>query len=821
MAVKFKWLAVSAFPDDGDRLTVAEMLCDGAAGSGRLVRIVGEVGGARVAFDVIGSSTVDGCTELEHAKPALRALPDGSLRSSRRVRCGPDQTWHPDAAVRAAEVTDTFFVGPDPPPGTSPSIGWNSSWSSDEPEMWTAPLVSSLTATSLSAAPTSWVGGPFSSKASLTAESSPLEPQPLGRCDGSSPAGRCLYYYGGALTDLQFHQNLVDTRRQNDELLDAPSMALPIAALLDRSQRAGFSFVQSAWDHPVSMTLSTAPTAARGTPGGALRFSRQYHRLGGGAPAVNFSQHLLLHEDCFRPALRWYDATYPDVLRVNPLIDPALIQGAVTSINYRGDAVAPAAAANGRRSGMAVINDLSLFEPFHGMWGPYPAILPKPQDDGASLRWSTCMPMAESFNAHAKKDPCWNPSYDEIKTWYEAYPLWSGNGHAFTYTNLFEFGWYSCPTCPAGGWDCSAFSLQDVAADTAGRSVAEVNQTLACYSKYLIDKLNISENQLVNPATRAPYVPPGCVGFSSVYDPGAEPYRSHLLEMLRTIMSHLANYSGGIVMDRWDFAGLTNPRADDGVTAYIRPPSVSKALPLQSTTMSLLRVMENISAIVHTQHRRAISINDHTYRVDLLKHVDHAGDEHGAFPARIHANGLAFMSKPFSLGHPPQELLYWGGFPAWSSTPARWGDGKAPFGETAIDYAEMFAQLAGKRWAGEAHAVKVVDGGPAQANLFVIEPKSPTSQTSVVSSGAAADEMTLIRVLVIVLGPARGNVTVALRGAVEYESVTYFHPGSITGKLTPPPNDQNTTTLTVPLSHGDPTGCAVVRLAPKAASVEP
>ena len=73
-------------------------------------------------------------------------------------------------------------------------------------------------------------------------------------------------------------------------------------------------------------------------------------------------------------------------------------------------------------------------------------------------------------------------------------------------TNWFEFGWYSCPTCPYGGWNCSDFSLDDVATAANTRSVSDVNRTLGCYSQYLTGKLNISMNQLVNPATLAPLV---------------------------------------------------------------------------------------------------------------------------------------------------------------------------------------------------------------------------------------------------------------------------------------------------------------------------
>eukprot|EP01046_Picozoa_sp_COSAG06_P080443 COSAG06_NODE_27735_length_587_cov_1.055328_2_plen_100_part_01 len=100
-----------------------------------------------------------------------------------------------------------------------------------------------------------------------------------------------------------------------------------------------------------------------------------------------------------------------------------------------------------------------------------------------------------------------------------------------------------------------------------------MNRTLGCYSKYLVDTLNISQAQLYDPATMKPVVPPGCVGFSAVYDCGAEPYRTHLLAMLQAVADNLCEHSGGIVIDRQDFLGLVNPRSDDGVTAYISQPT--------------------------------------------------------------------------------------------------------------------------------------------------------------------------------------------------------------------------------------------------------
>ena len=175
---------------------------------------------------------------------------------------------------------------------------------------------------------------------------------------------------------------------------------------------------------------------------------------------------------------------------------------------------------------------------------------------------------------------------------------------------------------------------------------------------------------------------------------------------------------------------------------------------------------------------------------------------------RIHAGSLAFMSKPVahSIGHTNspsmlQTLLFWGSY--WGDN---WqvGNDKAPFGQAALDYAPLFRQLRGKLWAGDAHAVSVVGGG-AQANLFEIEPAKGSVQEQ---AGASAR----VRVLVVVFGPAGGAVTVALRGGPSaYTNATLFHPGVSPTALAPPAQGA---ALSVPLSHGDPNGCAVVRLEP-------
>ena len=272
------------------------------------------------------------------------------------------------------------------------------------------------------------------------------------------------------------------------------------------------------------------------------------------------------------------------------------------------------------------------------------------------------------------------------------------------------------------------------------------------------------------------------------------------------------------MIDRQDFLGLVNPRADDGITAYIDPPGVPEVKPYRSTSVSWIKFMDSASEIIHEGAKRAITINDHAYRVDMMHHVDHAADEHGGSMDRIHAGSLAFMSKPVahSIGrnmnsNMMQTLLFWGSY--WG---ANWvvGDDKAPFEQVALDYAPLFRQLKGKLWSGQAHAVSVVGGG-AQANLFEIEPRKGDELI------AAGDVAARVRVLVVAFGPASGKVTVALGGPTKYDNATLFHPGVGEATIPPPTTAANgVTEISVPLSHGDPHGVAVVRLTPASGQLQ-
>lgn len=112
-------------------------------------------------------------------------------------------------------------------------------------------------------------------------------------------------------------------------------------------------------------------------------------------------------------------------------------------MNYHGDAdyePSAEAAANAARSGIAVVRDMSLFEPFHGVWGPYAEVLPPntTSTTGGMInttdsQWSTCMYAGGStFNSSKDIATCWNPNYAQIQKWYQMVPKTFGGGRAFT-----------------------------------------------------------------------------------------------------------------------------------------------------------------------------------------------------------------------------------------------------------------------------------------------------------------------------------------------------------------------------------------------------
>ena len=69
---------------------------------------------------------------------------------------------------------------------------------------------------------------------------------------------------------------------------------------------------------------------------GVVNYTRVYHRLGAGAVPATFTQHLLIHADCWRPAVGYMLEQWPEYFRPDPTVDIQKMEGAGAYADYRG-----------------------------------------------------------------------------------------------------------------------------------------------------------------------------------------------------------------------------------------------------------------------------------------------------------------------------------------------------------------------------------------------------------------------------------------------------------------------------------------------------
>ena len=114
------------------------------------------------------------------------------------------------------------------------------------------------------------------------------------------------------------------------EQSSAPASILPVLSRLDAAaagapgNNTGITLVQSPYDTPiVAFAQATPASPTNAAAGGWLKWTRQYHRLGGVGGAheanrVTFSQDLIAHAGCWRPAVAWLQARYPAFFAPHP-----------------------------------------------------------------------------------------------------------------------------------------------------------------------------------------------------------------------------------------------------------------------------------------------------------------------------------------------------------------------------------------------------------------------------------------------------------------------------------------------------------------------
>ena len=190
--------------------------------------------------------------------------------------------------------------------------------------------------------------------------------------------------------------------------------------------------------------------------------------------------------------------------------------------------------------------DATFLYPYHGMWLPYPPFYNSP--------WLTCFP---HHLQNGTSQLCIHLTYELVDSNYQK--LKSTGFHSLTYANLFEYG----------------FNIVELNA-TLNCPVNATNQTkIMCDSNRFLRETFFSAILRDRKTDKMIY---GGDGNAIIMDPGTDVYRTHILNMAKTILTKTSD-SEGIAIDRQDWIGYVNPHRDDGRTWLSTPDT--KGFPLE------------------------------------------------------------------------------------------------------------------------------------------------------------------------------------------------------------------------------------------------
>ena len=257
---------------------------------------------------------------------------------------------------------------------------------------------------------------------------------------------------------------------------------------------------------------------------GVINYTRYYHRLGNGSAPASFTQHILLHEACWRPAVGHMLSMWPSYFRPGTGVDISVMEGAGGYADYRGGNL------EGKAEKLRAMNfglnwDGVFPYPYHGMWMPYQPLYNK--------TWQNCFT---------------HPTYDSNPGIFNVTHAWINNyvermkAFGFStcmYANLFEFGWNITDSKAEPGipQDCTAALPPNESARLNGYS--ECHEQTRCHSNAII-RSKFSDAIVRDWVTDELVNPLGCLGTPcAMMDPGVESYLNHLLAMTQTVVDQV------------------------------------------------------------------------------------------------------------------------------------------------------------------------------------------------------------------------------------------------------------------------------------------
>ncbi len=481
-----------------------------------------------------------------------------------------------------------------------------------------------------------------------------------------------VYYYGGPRLTMQ------DPVVLYNPLMDEyPLTAIPLSVVIDAASGYGLSVALSPEDRPLDLDLTTSAS-------GEMTFARYYHRIVESNPLL-FALDLVAHEADWRPGFDWMTQRYAEFF--NPE-NPELafeLNGTGAYSNHDVDFDAD------KMKAMAFATNwqASFDFPYMGMFLP-----PVPDDQ---TRWKRFGGDSTSIG--------WMREY--------ASKMREAGFHVLNYFNVTEFGNYVdfpgkpvAVTDPAEQWKvCNDF----------------LYGTLADAILLVPERMDMSQEPLWRSGNGTPYFSwEGCIAM----DCGDPTYKAFLLEQARRHLDRIPE-AYGFCIDRMDWTRIFNDRADDSVSWFEGP--------ARSLQTSWKQLMDTLGPMVH-QEGKVIFVNNHTKRLDQLRHVDGLFDEFTYNEIALNTTAFLTVRKPAlgwtwddkdiqkqGIDNFFQKYLYMGVYPM---CPFPGNDHSIRPGELAdkayLDYGPLMRQMKHRRWVLTPNPVSVVEGW-AKANLFAVD----------------------------------------------------------------------------------------------------
>ena len=450
---------------------------------------------------------------------------------------------------------------------------------------------------------------------------------------------------------------------------------IPLATVIEPESDLGLSLVLSPADPYLDMTLTTSAA-------GDIAFSRVRHRIQDKA-ALTFAADIVVHEGDWRGGLRWMAGRYPEYFDPSvPVADELAGTGAYSAFEGRLDE--------------AKMKKMAFRTNWKASWDfPYMGVFLPPVGQGES--WTRFG--GGSTSIAGIRDYCRRMREQGF--------------FVLNYFNVTEFGakilWpppAPRPLSEADQWkDANTFlygKMRDAILHVPSRVRPE---SLKIYPKTRLD---------------GPYYTwEGGI----ILDAGEPVYRDFLLDQARRHVEAFPE-SSGICIDRMDWLRMYNEQRDDGASWF-------EDRPVRSLNNSWRDLMSRLAPIMHGAGK-AIFVNNHTKRIDLLRGTDGFFDEftYRGVPLNltalmgVHKTVLGWTDSAEDLRADPDaffhKYLYLGVYPM---APYPDNDHSLVAGgwveQAYLDYGPLLDAMRGKKWVLAPHAC-VVESGEAKANVFQV-----------------------------------------------------------------------------------------------------